>query len=292
MAGAQLHDDPRGEQCHRGCRAGQAGGTGPSPVRALGEQQQQRRDPEPEHDGAADVGVRRAFRARRQHGRGGGQAQRAERGDEPERRAQAQVLGQQPDQRVADADPHGGGDPDPRDRRPGVPRGQVVPRYGSGQRHQPEPGTLQRPPGQEQSEASRQGGQHAAGQHHRHGADRDRAAPPAVAEPSQQRGRDRPGQQRDGERPLRRSEGDVVGLLDGCQQRRAEAGHRGRLHGEEQQHRDQHGRTVPFRGGLAGSSPRSQAPHRDQRRNPRLMLSKTKQGMYLSLWGMNEAPWT
>ena len=44
---------------------------------------------------------------------------------EPERRVEAQGLGEQPDQRVADADAGGSGDADHRDRRPRAVRGQA-----------------------------------------------------------------------------------------------------------------------------------------------------------------------
>ena len=261
-AGPQLGNGPPGEQPHRCRRAAKAGRGSPAPHRALGERQEQAGDPEPEGERTGEIQPGLAARARRQHRRACRQGQRAERGDEPERRGQAKVLGEQPNERVADPDPGSGGDADQRDRRPGTIGGQVVPGHGCGEGHQAKSRTLQRPAGQEHGKTAGQRRRRAAGQHERDAAQRGLAAQPPVAETPHDRGRDRPGEQRDRERPLRSGERHVVVPLDGGQQRRAKACHRRGLHRQEHQHRHQHRRS-----GCPAAGRLTHARHGDHARN-------------------------
>ena len=254
VAGPQLPDGPGSQQRRGDGPAGERGGRGPPPARALGEHQEQPGDPGAEHDGPGGIDAGRAGGALRQHRHRGHQCHHAQGGDEPERRVEPQALGQQPGQGVTHADADGGCDPDQRDGAPRSLGGQAIAGHRGGQRHQAEPGALEGPPGQEHGEPGGQRREHAAGQHDRHRADGGPAAQPPVAEAPHERGGHRSRQQRDGQRPLRGRERHMLGLLHGRQQRCAEARHCRGLDRQEHEHRREQARGgAALTGGGAGN---------------------------------------
>jgi hypothetical protein len=171
--------------------------------------------------------------------RGGDEGHGAGRRAEPEGGVHAADLGDQPGQRVAQADARGDGHRQRRRGGPGPLTGERGARSGDRQRGQREPRPLQGAPGDQPPETERQRREHAAQQHDRQDDEDDGAPPPAVTEPADDRGGDGAHDQGHGQRPLGAGQRDVVGLGDGGDQRGAEAADDRDQHRQVQQDRHQ-----------------------------------------------------
>lgn len=252
---AQLQRHPPEQDHGRDARQGDHRGGRPSPGLALTDRQEQRDEPDGQDGGPAHVQRSRDGVAARGHER-----QDQPEGDEREGRpepvgaGQAEVLGDQPADRVAHSHPGRGGDRQQGDRRGDTGRGEPVARRRHREGHQPEPGALQRPAGDERHERVGERRDDAPAGHDRQRGDEGRLPVRPVPQASQHRRADRPHEQRRGQRPLRVAERDV-GLRGHQRDQRGAEGRDDRADDGDEQERGEQGRRPA--GGTVGGHART-----------------------------------
>ena len=221
--GVQLSADPGGRQDDGGGEQTQHPNGRPAPHAALGDGDQQRGERPRQQQCTEIVRARTGQVPARGH-----RPEHADQGaggddrPEPEALREAELVGDEAADRIADPDARRGADRQQGDRRAALLGGEIIAGDRHGHRQQAHADALQGTPGDEHSEAVGHRSERAAQHHDDQAADQRTAAVGTVAEPAEDRRADRRHQQGDRQGPLCAGDRHVGVIGDRRDQWRAE----------------------------------------------------------------------